>query len=116
MGFFNPQIKTKRIRLKWYAYKKLTKLVSDRDSNLCRRCGAFTEEYPHHIIFRSHNGSDVEENLIILCKECHSGIHDHYWIECSGDANKSVFELTLIGEKAVKDGKLRPEIKDSCGY
>ena len=29
----------------------------------------------HHIKFRRNGGTDDEENLITLCKECHDGIH-----------------------------------------
>ena len=29
----------------------------------------------HHIIFRSENGSDAEDNLMTLCKTCHDALH-----------------------------------------
>jgi 5-methylcytosine-specific restriction endonuclease McrA len=29
----------------------------------------------HHLQFRSHLGSDLEENLITLCRECHAEQH-----------------------------------------
>jgi len=29
----------------------------------------------HHREFRSHSGSDAEENLITLCTTCHATVH-----------------------------------------
>ena len=29
----------------------------------------------HHIVFRSENGSNEEDNLITLCKTCHDALH-----------------------------------------
>ena len=29
----------------------------------------------HHLKFRSHSGSDEEQNLITLCAECHEQMH-----------------------------------------
>ena len=30
----------------------------------------------HHIIYRSQSGTDDENNLITLCEDCHSKVHD----------------------------------------
>lgn len=43
----------------------------------------------HHIIYKSHQGSDLPENLIVLCRECHLAIH-------SGNIKR--YELNMIKE------------------
>lgn len=40
----------------------------------CACCGRTIEHY-HHIVPRSKGGSDVPENIIGLCKDCHDRIH-----------------------------------------
>lgn len=42
-------------------------LVIERDGSCCRVCGRFVE-YPalHHIVFRSHGGLDLPDNLITV--------------------------------------------------
>ena len=43
----------------------------------CQCCGKKNKRLEvHHIIYRSNNGSDDLENLITLCEDCHTGIHD----------------------------------------
>jgi 5-methylcytosine-specific restriction endonuclease McrA len=29
----------------------------------------------HHVVFRSHGGDDVRNNLLTICDPCHSSIH-----------------------------------------
>ncbi len=41
---------------------------------LCEWCGKVGDEV-HHIIFRSQGGSDLYENLIGLCRQCHDRGH-----------------------------------------
>jgi len=33
----------------------------------------------HHIVYRSHGGSDDFENLIAVCREVHDKIHNENW-------------------------------------
>jgi len=40
----------------------------------CEVCGAEGVDV-HHIIFRSHGGSDTIDNLMALCRECHNREH-----------------------------------------
>lgn len=56
--------------------------VRVRDGQRCRMCGGNGQEV-HHIRFRSQGGTDTEDNLILLCNECHH-VHAHgelsrYW-------------------------------------
>lgn len=68
--------KQERIRLKGKAYRKLMIKAWEKDKGLCQECGVYTEESPHHIIFKSQGGSDTMENLILLCQKCHWKKHN----------------------------------------
>ena len=52
----------------------------------CCLCGRPIEHY-HHIVPKSHGGSDRPDNIAGLCGQCHSEVHVHE------------AELSLIGEK-----------------
>lgn len=60
-----------RIRLKEKGYKLLCQMVDERDNNHCILCGSYTGLQHHHVRFRSNYGSDIEENLVLLCYRCH---------------------------------------------
>lgn len=79
--------KNKPIRLKGKKKTELNISVMLRD-NVCQNpfCkSGFPVDFPHHIIFRSRGGSDVEENLVLTCTECHALIHKE-WINVTGSA------------------------------
>ena len=60
-----------------YGYSSRRKAVLHRDNYTCQCCGKKNcQLQTHHIIFRSHGGTDDENNMITLCKECHEGIHN----------------------------------------
>ena len=59
-----------------YGYSSRRSAVLHRDNYTCQCCGKKNCRLEvHHIIFRSNSGTDDEENLITLCRECHDGIH-----------------------------------------
>lgn len=47
-----------------------------RDGWHCRNCNRADGLDPHHVIYRSHGGKDVENNLITLCRWCHNDEHE----------------------------------------
>lgn len=51
---------------------QIQKLLADRE---CRLCGRPAQD-AHHLIYRSHDGDDVPDNLIPLCRRCHDTVHD----------------------------------------
>lgn len=55
----------------------LTK-VKVRDKFKCRICGYDNNIRVHHII---PNGQSIEENLIVICANCHKYIHYLLWRE-----------------------------------
>ena len=58
------------IKRRLRAYKE----VAIRDNNMCQVCGAVANDI-HHIVFRSHGGDDIPENLICLCRHHHDQAH-----------------------------------------
>jgi len=69
-------VKHVAIRLKGAAYKKLQLEVMERDNWTCQECGRWTQSPPHHRVYLSQGGSDIESNLITLCRDCHRLVHD----------------------------------------
>ena len=68
--------------------RKTLNLVVERDEETCVSCGSLATQV-HHIIFKSHSGSNDERNLILLCNQCHRNAHDNepywrdYFIKCN---------------------------------
>lgn len=59
-----------------YGYSSRRSAILHRDNYTCQCCGKKNcQLQTHHIIFRSHGGTDDEDNIITLCKECHKGVH-----------------------------------------
>jgi 5-methylcytosine-specific restriction endonuclease McrA len=68
--------KTKRVRLSPAKKLKLDKEVYERDDWKCQKCMSHTcLDRPHHILYKSRGGSDVIDNLITLCRNCHEEVH-----------------------------------------
>ena len=59
-----------------YGYSSRREAVLHRDNYTCQCCGKKNCRLDvHHIIFRSNGGTDDENNLITLCKDCHKKVH-----------------------------------------
>ena len=59
-----------------YGYSSRREAILHRDNYTCQCCGKKNCRLEvHHIKFRSNGGTDDEENLITLCKECHDRVH-----------------------------------------
>ncbi len=67
--------KSARLRLDANSYRELHRQVLERDGWRCQTCGSMQHLQVHHLKFRSHSGSDVEQNLITLCPACHARMH-----------------------------------------
>ena len=78
----NPALMNEKIR-KWgyqrgfnYGYSSRREAILHRDNYTCQCCGKRNCRLEvHHIKFKSNGGTDDEENLITLCKDCHEGVH-----------------------------------------
>lgn len=88
-----------------HAYKRLCELVDERDHGLCVICGRRGAEH-HHVIFRSAGGHDAENNMVLLCTECHAkfahGVDEKFW--------KEQFQGYLQSEE-IKDWRERHKIR-----
>lgn len=51
--------------------------VLHRDNAQCQLCGTSGENrlQLHHMIYRSHGGPHLEDNLVTLCFRCHEDVH-----------------------------------------
>jgi 5-methylcytosine-specific restriction endonuclease McrA len=67
--------KDRPLRLDRSKYSELQLAILKRDGWRCQLCGSPSNLEVHHHRFRSQSGSDVEENLITLCHNCHSKEH-----------------------------------------
>ncbi|MGH3998063.1 MAG: HNH endonuclease [Pseudonocardiaceae bacterium] len=56
------------------AYRLLRDLVMGRDGWACRRCGESASDC-HHVLTRARGGKDEADNLVALCRRCHSWVH-----------------------------------------
>ena len=78
----NPSLMNEKVR-HWgyqkgfnYGYSSRRSAILHRDNYTCQCCGKKNCRLEvHHIKFRRDGGTDDEENLITLCKECHDGVH-----------------------------------------
>jgi 5-methylcytosine-specific restriction endonuclease McrA len=62
-------------RLDLLPYESLRQQILRRDGWRCQSCGTMSNLEVHHREFRSHSGSDSEENLITRCTACHTKAH-----------------------------------------
>ena len=56
------------------------KLVYDRDGGCCRRCGTIVpldKCHIHHVVRRAKGGGHSLDNLVVLCRDCHSLMPEH---------------------------------------
>jgi 5-methylcytosine-specific restriction endonuclease McrA len=78
----NPALISEKVR-HWgyqqgfnYSYSSRRSAILHRDNYTCQCCGKKNCRLEvHHIRFKSDGGTDDEENLITLCKECHDSVH-----------------------------------------
>ncbi len=73
--------------------------ILERDGWRCSNplCRARSRLHVHHIVFRSHGGSDDPSNLITLCLACHALVHSGR-LKIVGRAPNQVLFATPIGE------------------
>jgi 5-methylcytosine-specific restriction endonuclease McrA len=67
--------KRPRLKLTPEGYAALRRQVLERDGWRCQVCGSSAELQVHHLQRRSKLGGDQNENLIVLCAECHRRQH-----------------------------------------
>lgn len=78
--------------------------VTTRDGHACRVCkrrvggmGLLEAGHHHHLAYRSRGGTHTTENVVLLCVQCHSAVHDAE-IRLTGDADlRSPHTGALVG-------------------
>jgi 5-methylcytosine-specific restriction endonuclease McrA len=73
MSAENPRVTPLRLEAEDYGQLRLQ--ILERDGWQCQQCGRRDQLQIHHIVRRSQSGADCEENLIVLCSECHQWLH-----------------------------------------
>lgn len=67
----------------YYSWYRIAYEINERDNRTCQKCGYFEESSigyrylleVHHIIPIAIGGSNLPENLITLCHNCHTKSH-----------------------------------------
>ena len=67
--------KRPRLALALEEYDQLSMRVFQRDSWKCQCCGSAAALQAHHLQYRGRLGSDLLDNLITLCADCHAREH-----------------------------------------
>lgn len=53
------------------------KLIKRRGAK-CQHCGRLPARFHlHHIVHQTHGGTNDYDNLLLLCRDCHSFEHNH---------------------------------------
>ncbi len=61
---------------------ELREFIKSRDDLTCRLCVTkleSTKAQVHHIVPVSFGGTDIKTNLVLLCSECHTLVHQNGW-------------------------------------
>lgn len=122
----NPSLADPKIRY-WgyqkgtnYGFENTKAMVLNRDNYTCQCCKGKHKDSKlevHHIVFRSHGGSDEESNLITLCHTCHKALHSgkiHPKLNGKAKGNlKYATQMNLIRKQLFR---LYPDAVETFGY
>ncbi|MFX1533877.1 MAG: RNA-guided endonuclease IscB [Promethearchaeota archaeon] len=62
-----------------YGYENIKSYVRARDKHTCQLCKGKSKDKRlecHHLVPRTDGGTDIPDNLITLCKSCHTQVHN----------------------------------------
>jgi hypothetical protein len=121
----NPALHNEKIK-KWayqkgtnYGFANTKAFVLDRDSYKCQHCKGKSKDKRlevHHIIFRSNNGSDEQDNLVTLCKTCHDMVHDGKIVINGGKIKGNLKHATQMNSIRIQLLKRLPYAEETFGY
>lgn len=128
----NPSLANEKIR-HWgyqkganYGFENTKAMVLNRDGYKCHICknkkkGVKLEV--HHIIFRSNGGSDDADNLITLCHDCHTKLHNYARLhdgktnlKLKGKPKGQLNHATQMNSIRIQLLKHYPEAIETFGY
>lgn len=103
-----------------YGFENTKAMVLNRDDYTCQHCkGKHKDSHleVHHIIFRSQGGSDGAENLITLCKTCHTALHaGKIHPNFKGKTKGTLKYATQMNQIRTQLFKLYPKAIETFGY
>ncbi|MFA4971915.1 MAG: HNH endonuclease [bacterium] len=70
-----PIMSSRRSRPPRQVWLALRTMILERDGFTCQECGTWRDLTIHHIRTREAGGPDSPENLITLCRDCHTRLH-----------------------------------------
>ena len=103
-----------------YGYANTKAYVLARDNYTCQHCGGKSKDprlHVHHLVFRTHNGSDEEANLLTLCKTCHNGVHaETINLIQTGNKKGTLRHATQMNSIRIQLLKLVPSAEETFGF
>ena len=101
-----------------YGFANTKAYVLSRDNYSCQNCKSKSKRLEvHHIQFKSENGSDDQENLITLCKECHDRVHKNLLkSNLKGKKKSQLKHATQMNSIRIQLLKLLPEAEEIFGF
>jgi len=100
-----------------YEFSSRREAVLYRDKYTCQICGKkHTRLEVHHIVYKSQGGTDDENNLITLCEDCHSKVHDGQIILTKKPRKMNLKYATHMSIIKSQLLKVYPETTETFGF
>lgn len=103
-----------------YGFENTRAMVVERDNHVCQHCKGKRKDNRlevHHIVFRSHGGSDRADNLITLCHTCHKKLHaGKIRLKLDGKPKDTLKHATQMNSIRKQLLKIYPDAKETFGY
>lgn len=100
-----------------YEFSSRREAVLHRDKYTCQICGKkHTRLEVHHIVYKSQGGTDDENNLITLCKDCHDALHDGQIILTKKPRKMNLKHATHMSVIRSQLLKVYPEATETFGF
>lgn len=102
-----------------YGFANTKAYVLTRDNYTCQHCKGKSKNNKlevHHIIFRRNGGSDEQENLICLCKNCHDKLHEGLINLKGGKVKGQLKHATQMNSIRVQLLRLLPNAEETFGF
>jgi len=100
-----------------YGFENVKAYVLARDGYQCQcgQKGCSVRLEVHHIVFRSHGGTDSPENLITLCSKHHKTLHEGKWV-LDVKKHKPLKSATIMNVIRTRLLALFPNAIETFGY
>ena len=105
-------------------FYNLKAYILSRDGYICQQCnGKIKNEilHVHHIVFRSHGGTNSPDNLVVLCENCHDKIHknanpEKESLKLRKKVQKHTASATKVSIVKAQIQKLFGDFEETFGY